>query len=296
MLPFLEHAADNAIHTVSEILQALANHFNLNEDERNELLPSGFPVFSQRIWWAKSELVKAGLLESTRRGSFRITPRGIEVLQQKPDKITYKSLHQHKRQQTPEHEARKRKNYRLSCDPSVQLKLAEHNADIQRSYLKIRKALAYRLLNEVKACKHRCFVALVMDLLTKMGYGGSLQNAGKVIDKSNDGGIDGLINENMPDHKRIYLQAIQCGSRTVEQPDVQAFMEKYISSRAEKGVFITMSSFSDDAHEYIKYVEKSILFISGYQFALLMIEHDIGVTTVATYAIKKVDTDYFEEE
>jgi len=161
-------------------------------------------------------------------------------------------------------------------------------------YKQFRAALADEVLTKVKTCSPRFFERLVVELLVKMGYGGSVEEAARVVGKSGDGGIDGIINEDKLGLDVVYIQAKRWEG-TVGRPVVQAFAGSLEGVRARKGVMITTSSYSNDAEEYVQRIEKKIILINGSRLAQLMIDHDIGVSTVTTYTIKRLDSDYFEE-
>ncbi|MBC6937830.1 MAG: hypothetical protein DWB42_18655 [Chloroflexi bacterium] len=165
---------------------------------------------------------------------------------------------------------------------------------LEASYQDLRTDLAKELLERVKACSPRFFEKLVVDLLLAMGYGGSRKDAGAAIGQSGDGGIDGIIKEDRLGLDIVYVQAKRWDG-TVGRPVVQAFAGSLEGFRARKGVFITTSTFSKDAREYVERIEKKIVLIDGEQLAQFMIDYGIGVTEVATYTVKKADQDYFGE-
>ena len=154
--------------------------------------------------------------------------------------------------------------------------------------------MADDLLEKNKASSPKFFEKLVIDLLFQMGYGGSKEDA-QAVGKSGDGGIDGKIKEDKLGLDTIYVQAKKWDG-TVGRPAVQAFAGSLEGQRARKGIFITTSNFSQDAKDYIKQIEKKIVLIGGEQLSGLMIDHDIGVTEVSKYIVKRIDSDYFEEE
>ena len=292
MLPLLELLQDRAEHSFREVTDALAEHFGLTDDDRNELLPSGQQSrLTSRVSWARTYLLKAGLLESTGRAKFRITDRGVQVLRDRPSEITPKYL-----QRFPEflefHPTR-----RNDGEPEAEIPDNEQTPEetLELAYQSLRRELSSELLRRVKTCSPKFFETLVIDLLLAMGYGGSRQDAGQAVGQSGDGGIDGVIKEDRLGLDIMYIQAKRWDS-VVGSPVVQAFTGSLEGQRARKGVLITTSSFSTAAREYVNKIEKKIVLIDGEQLAEYMIDYGIGVTQVATYVVKKVDTDYFADE
>ena len=293
MLPLLKHLADGDTKSTSETFEALANEFNLTDEEQKELLPSGQqPLFSNRIAWAKAYLKKAGLIESPKRGFYKITPLGEQALKQKPEKIDNHFLTQfgqfnkfYKKQSTKIEE--------IEEDISNDKTPEEY---LEYGYQKIRNDLAIEILNHIRQCTPAFFEKLVVELLVKMGYGGSRSEAGKTIGKSGDGGIDGIIKEDRLGLDIIYIQAKKWDNAPISRPEIQKFAGALQGQRAKKGIFITTSNFTKNAIEYASMIESKIVLIDGEQLAKYMIDFDIGVSKIATYEIKKIDTDYFIEE
>ncbi|GAX90740.1 restriction endonuclease [Effusibacillus lacus] len=296
MLPFLKKLADRKEHSLSEIFDILAEEFHLTPDDRNELLPSGRQSkFENRVGWARTYMKKAGLLESTARAKFRITSRGLEVLAENPPYINVKYLERFPEflefrntasQSTVENIEKNEKNTEYGQTPEEVL---------ESSYLDLRRELAQELLERVKKCSPTFFERLVVDLLVAMGYGGSKVDAGQAIGRSGDEGIDGIIKEDKLGLDVVYIQAKRWEA-TVGRPIVQAFAGSLEGQRARKGVLITTSNFSQDAKEYVSRIEKKIVLINGEQLAQLMIDHDIGVSEISRYIVKKIDLDYFGDE
>jgi restriction system protein len=166
---------------------------------------------------------------------------------------------------------------------------------LDASYQKIRSALAQELLLKIKASPPVFFERLVVELLVKMGYGGSLKDAGKATRLTNDEGIDGIIKEDKLGLDFIYIQAKRWNQQPVGRPDIQSFVGALDGQRANKGIFITTSRFADTALEYVKTITKKVILIDGEELANYMIDYGLGVSTFATYDLKKVDHDYFGE-
>ena len=297
MLPLLRYAGDGQEHRFRDAVENLALEFQLSADERSELLPSGTaPLFDNRVGWARTYLKQAGLVESPKRGVLRITERGMGVLQTSPPRIDAKFLDQF--------EALREFRSKRSDDtasPQV-VPQQEVGSDVNTpedqlaiAYRRLRQSLEADLLGQVKASAPAFFERLVIDLLVAMGYGGSRQDAGRAIGKSGDGGIDGIIKEDKLGLDVIYVQAKRWES-TVGRPEVQKFAGALQGHRASKGVFITTSTYSKEALDYVGVINSQIILVDGQQLATLMIDHNAGVSTVGMYELKKIDTDYFEGE
>jgi restriction system protein len=293
MLPLMRHCQDGQEHSISDTVDALATHFKLTDEERKALLPSGVQeVFRNRVAWAKSHLKMAGLLANPRRGIYQITARGKEVLAKSPTGINLRFLHQF-----PEYQAF-RATHRQRTE-EVEETEANHGSTpeeaLETAYAKIRDDLAADILQRLKTCSPSFFERLVVEVIVKMGYGGSRQDAGKAIGKSGDGGIDGMIKEDKLGLDAIYIQAKRW-ENTVGRPEIQKFVGALTGQRAKKGLFITTADFSADAQDYVSRIDTKIVLIDGETLAQLMIDQSVGVTTIATYDLKKIDTDYFTEE
>jgi restriction system protein len=292
MLPLLKLTKSKKDYSLRQSHDDLAKEFKLTDEELRELLPSGKqPVFLNRVGWAKTYLVKAAILESTGRGTFRITPRGLEILKSPPKLINANYL-----KQFEEFAEFKEKS---SQDILTQHEHHEQSDEtpeetLEKSYQIIKLELANDLLNQVKKATPFFFEQIVVDLLVAMGYGGSHKDAGKALQKSHDSGIDGIIKEDKLGLDVIYIQAKRW-ENTVGRPEIQAFAGSLEGYRAKKGVFITTSDFSKQAYDYIQRIEKKIILIDGNMLTELMIDHNVGVSEVERYILKKIDTDYFEE-
>ncbi len=293
MLPLLQFLADKQEHSFQETVDVISREFHLSEEELRELLPSGKqPIFANRVGWARTYMKKAGLLESTKRGSFRITDRGLKVLSQKPTKINVKFLRQFP--EFIEFQA-------IKHEKGEEQKEAEEEKDktpeelLETAYQQLNDQLVSDLLKQIKEIPPALFEKIVVELLVAMGYGGTLRDAGQAIGKSGDEGIDGVIKEDRLGLDAIYLQAKKW-ENTVGRPEIQKFAGALQGQRAKKGIFITTSSFSKEAYDYTSRIDTKIVLIDGEQLARLMIDHNIGVTSVSKYEIKKVDSDYFSEE
>jgi restriction system protein len=295
MLPLLVFMSDGAEHGLAEVIESLGDRLGLSPEEKKELLPSeSEPRFDNRVRWAAFYLRKAGLLERTGRGKIRITLRGQQILQTKPQKIDVNFLKQFSEFIEFKQAARK-----ADSEDSVAILNEEEEETpeetLEESYQNLRGTLAEELLDRVKKCPPKFFEKLVVDLLVSMGYGGSRKDAGQAVGQSGDDGIDGIIKEDKLGLDVVYLQAKRWEA-TVGRPVVQAFAGSLEGQRARKGVLITTSQFSQEAKDYVNRIEKKIILIGGQELAQLMIDHGIGVTEVRTYSVRKMDLDYFGEE
>jgi restriction system protein len=290
MEPLMRLSADEAEHTVREAVEVLSQVFGLEDSEVAELLSSGTPVFASRVGWAATYLRKAGLLESTRRGYFRITARGKLALAEGGAEINTEYLRRY-----PEFVAFQS---RKSGDDSRSLTTVSADERqtpedaIEAAYQSLRTELAEELIQQIMSCSPVFFERLVVDLLVRMGYGGTRKDAGQAIGKSGDGGIDGIINEDRLGLDVVYIQAKRWEG-TVGRPEIQRFVGALQGQRARKGIFITTSSFSAEAREYAAFVDTKVVLIDGESLATFMMDAGVGVASVATYDLKRVDLDYF---
>jgi len=294
MLPLLKFASDGKEHSQSEASEALSHHFSITEPERREMLPSGRQTrFNNRVAWANVYLRKSGFLESTRRGRFKITDRGQEILRSNPARIDVKFLMKNGDAEFREFHRPSRPDGNHE-EPSIETVRTPREI-MDAGYQEMRRDLSQEIIKRIKSSSPRFFEHLVVELLVAMGYGGSRKDAGEAVGQSGDGGVDGIIKEDRLGLDVIYLQAKRWEG-TVGRPIVQAFAGSLEGHRARKGVLITTSQFSPDALDYVTRIEKKIVLIDGDELAKLMIDYGIGVAADATYEIKRLDTDYFEEE
>jgi restriction system protein len=299
MLPVLCAVADGQEYRFRNVVETLAAEYELTDEERNILLPSGTaPLFDNRVGWARTYLKQAGVVESRKRGYFNITERGKALLAQGPVRIDNSTLDQY-----PEFVAfRQKKTSEVQAaamsvsTPGVtvsEVGEATPEESFAQAYQRLRTNLEAELLDQVKSSTPSFFERLVIDLLVAMGYGGSRQDAGSVIGRSGDGGIDGTIKEDKLGLDVIYVQAKRWED-TVGRPEIQKFAGALQGQRATKGVFITTSAFTREAKEYAGVISSKIILVDGDQLVKLMVDHNVGVSTISTFHIKKVDSDYFE--
>lgn len=293
--PLLEIAADGKEHSSKEAREKIALKFNLAENDLNELLPSGIQTkYENRVAWAKSYFVQAKVLSSPRRGYFQITDRGKELLAKKHEKIDVKILNQY-----PEfvefHTPVKQERIDETEEQTHLPALETPEEILQHAYHNIRNELASEILNRIKINSPKFFENLVVDMMVAMGYGGSRIDAGKSIGHAGDEGIDGIIKEDRLGLDVIYIQAKRWEG-TVGRPEIQKFVGALHGKRAQKGVFITTGRFSDDAIDYAQNIGSKIILIDGRTLAEYMIDFNLGVSAIAKYEIKRIDSDYFSEE
>lgn len=293
MLPLLKAAQDGAEHTMRSTVERLAVEFRLTQEEQTELLPSGQQaIFTNRVAWARFYLKKAGLIDSPRRGSLKITERGLSVLKTPPITIDNKFLDQY--QEFKEFRESSKSPQAEGTDTSTEEELQTPEENLEQAHQRIRSELAQEILQKILGCSPAFFEYLVVELLVKMGYGGSRKDAGERVGQSGDGGIDGIIKEDRLGLDTIYIQAKRWQG-TVGRPEIQKFVGALSGQRAKKGVFISTSRFTAEATEYVSLIETKVVLIDGEKLASLMMDFDVGVSTQATYVIKKIDSDYFEE-
>ncbi|MBD1398421.1 restriction endonuclease [Pontibacter sp. JH31] len=299
MLPLLKFSSNYEEHSSKDATAYLANYFKLTEEEKNEVIPSGKePIIRNRTGWAITYFKKALLLEATKRAHFKITQRGLEVLSTKPDKLCNNYLTrfpEFREFKSIDNSPRNNGELVTVLDEEDNGKTPEETMDL--AYLAIRKALAQELLNKIQSLPPSFFEKLVVELLVKMGYGGSLRDAGRALGKSGDGGIDGIIKEDKLGLDVIYIQAKRWNSNNpVGRPDVQGFVGALAGHGAKKGVFITTSRFTPDAKAYTPRNETKIVLIDGEQLSQYMIDYNLGVATESIYEVKRIDIDYFGDE
>lgn len=295
MLPLLKVLADGREHSFRDLLGALAKEFHLTDEEQQQYLTGRRrPVFINRMAWATTYLKKAWLINRPRSGYFQIMERGQEVLKTSPKLIDMKFL-----EQFPEYVACKESPDQLEARQQITSPTLAQNETpeelIESGARTIRSALADELLQRIKGCSPAFFERLVVELLVKMGYGGTRQDAGRAIGRSGDEGIDGVIHEDRLGLDVIYLQAKRWDG-VVGRPEIQKFVGALQGQRAKKGVFITTSDFTKEAIEYVRNIDNKVVLINGSFLANLMIDHNVGVSLAATYEIKRIDSDYFAEE
>lgn len=271
--------------------EAMVNEFQLTDEERAELLPSGSSfVIANRVGWAMTFLTKAGLIKKVEKFTYQATEAAEPFLKKYPNSFSDKDLKSIKG-----YEAAWEKN--IAKEPkeiSTTVSTATPEDLIGNAINQLSDTLRTDLLEQLLAVDPFRFEQIVIDLLFGMGYGGSREEAAKVTKKTGDEGIDGIINEDRLGLDVIYVQAKRW-KNAVGRPDVQGFVGALAGKQAQKGVFITTSSFTADAIQFARGLSQKVILIDGTRLADLMIEHDIGVSTTRTISLKRIDTDYFEE-
>lgn len=295
MRPLLQFASDGQQHTLAEAATWLAKHFDLTPEELAEFLPSGSqPVFINRVGWAKSYLKKAGMLSYPARARFKIEDRGLMALAEGPANVNLAYL-----RTFPDFEryysAYTSKPIRATPQSDVSPNELDPKESIEKAVNALRETLADDILRELKGTEPSVFERIVIDVLLAMGYGGNRLEAGKALGKSGDEGVDGVIKEDQLGLDSIYIQAKRWG-RVVGRPEVQGFFGALAGQKAGKGIFLTTSEFSREAKDYVGHVDKRIVLIDGKTLAQMMIEHGVGVTTVSTYLVQRIDHDFFANE
>lgn len=293
MLPLLEIAGDGDDHYIHDATTQLGKYFNLSEEQKAELLTSGTqPVFFNRVGWARTYLKKAGLLNYPKRGYFKITPQGLQVLRKKPLKIDVKYLEQFPEYIEFRNLSRSVKHNNGKTETQEELTPEEA---LEEAFQKIRDDLATELLEYISKSTSRFFEKLVVELLFSMGYGGSRREAARAVGQSGDEGIDGIIDEDRLGLDSIYIQAKKWkDENSVGRPEIQKFIGALHGQRAKKGIFITTARFTEDAKNYVKYIDTKVVLIDGKRLADLMIDFNVGVVNRTKYEIKGIDSEYFE--
>ncbi|MDD5370568.1 MAG: restriction endonuclease [Anaerolineaceae bacterium] len=290
MLPLLQHMGDGIEHSNQEITNCLAQEFKLSQGELDELLPSGKQsTFYNRAGWARTYLAKSGLIRMTKKPFYQITERGKAALQQKPARIDIAFLKQY-----PEFVEFRERKEKEPTPPKVIGPIDPRTPEeiFEDAYQEIRENLILDALSNVKNCSPSFFERLVVELLVKMGYGGSQKEAARAVGKSGDGGIDGIIDEDRLGLDAVYIQAKRWEG-VVSRPEIQKFVGALMGRKARKGIFITTSTFSSEAIKFVATIDYKIVLIDGKRLAEFTVDYDIGVTVVSTYMLKKIDTDYF---
>ncbi|NQZ54389.1 MAG: restriction endonuclease [Piscirickettsiaceae bacterium] len=295
MRPLLSSLKDGEVHHFNEAYEDVCKHFDVSDDEKRQLLPSGKQtVVKNRCGWARTYMKKAGLLLDPKRSHVQITEHGLQVLKDQPEYFNVKYL----KEISPEFvEFHKAKPKVVSTEQ--QLNESEDATDplerLENAHLEIQSSLTSELLQLVKDQDPIFLENLVVQLMHAMGYGGWSKESGETTQYTADGGVDGFINDDPLGLDTIYLQAKRYTDNAIGRPDLQAFVGALEMKRARKGVFITTSRFSKDALDYIEMIEKKVVLIDGEKLASLMVEHNLGVATKETYRVKAIDTDFFDD-
>lgn len=294
--PLLEYMRDGQPRTTAELEDTLARRFSLTDEERLERLSSGALTFCNRIAWARTYLKKAGLVTSPKRGIAQITPEGKAAVDDAGLQIdndflaTFPSFAEFQKGGQTATNAENRPTSTAGDEDSPQ-------DSLDRAYTRIRQTLAEDVLAEIMRQTPTFFEQLVVRLLQVMGYGGSLENAGTVTRASGDEGIDGIVKQDKLGFDQIYIQAKRWDpTACVGRPDIQKFVGALAGQGATRGLFVTTAKFSEEAHAYArKQHTTKIVLVDGQTLAELMIDHNLGVTPIARYEIKRIDSDFFTD-
>jgi len=298
MLPVLRQLAAGDEQAPADIRESVASSLGLTQQDLSELLPSGRQTtFANRVAWALGYLKQAGLLESPRRGAYRLTDRGRAALEDGLSRIDISYLMRFPEFvafRTPPTGDRPQVEGAPGA-PAAETATLTPDEQMRLGYTRLRNSLAAQLLERVRNVTPKFFEELVVDLLVAMGYGGSREDAASVVGRSGDEGIDGIIKEDRLGLDAIYVQAKRWKD-SVGRPDIQRFAGALQGQRARKGVFITTSAFTPDARAYATNLQTTIVLIDGKELAELMLDHGVGVSVADTFRVLKLDEDYFAED
>ncbi|AKV55316.1 Mrr restriction system protein [Bifidobacterium actinocoloniiforme DSM 22766] len=282
---------------VHELRHKVTTLCALSDSQKTAKLSSGQPVAENRITWAVSYLNRVDAIERPSRGQYRITEIGHTLLKQYPVAITEKDLRALAKPddnwwvrkgatEIIEDTAVPKANRLSDCTALDPIEMIEEGVE------RINSDVAAELLSMIQSREPAFFEYVVMDLLIAMGYGGT-HGKGTVTRLTNDGGIDGIIDQDALGLSKIYIQAKRYGStNSVHRPEVQSFVGA-LSGKADGGLFITTSSFSSGAVQYAQEVPSRIILIDGKRLTQLMIAYGIGVETKETVKVVRIDEDYF---
>jgi restriction system protein len=295
MRPVLLAVGDGEAKPLADVREAVKDFFQLSDTERKERLPSGHQtVINNRAGWARTYLNKAGLLTIPQRGMVQITERGLDAIQNGPDRISVAWL-----KQFPEfhdfHKQKPKPAPSSSEDEVDAVDEATPDEQLASAHQSLMENLADDVLESTRKASPSFFEKLVVDLMISMGYGGSRREAGQATQTTNDDGIDGIIKEDKLGLDTIYLQAKRW-TNTVHRPEIDKFIGALTRQRARKGVFLTTSDFSAGAREATAGLDMKVVLIDGRELAQLMIENNLGVNVKEVFEVKHVDIDYFIEE
>jgi restriction system protein len=296
-LPFLQLLSDGRAHKMRDVEKHVADYFNLSPADRQETIPSGkFTKLSNRVGWARTHLKFAGLIEMVTWGEYKITARGSEVAKNPPPRLDLKFLDTipehhtwfHAKTTTPQRSAGA-----IGSEEILDAASTPYER-IDAAFKELNETLSSEVRTRLATVDPFRFEQIVLDLLVKMGYGGSKDEAAQVTQRTGDHGIDGVINEDRLGLDVIYVQAKRW-QNNIGRPEIQNFVGALAGKKASKGIFITTSDFHDNARDYAAGLHQKVILVDGTRLAELMIEHNIGVAPEQSYVVKKIDSDYFEE-
>lgn len=297
-LPCLQCLSDGNIHSQESLRRHIINFFKLSQAEATALIKSGKKTqVSDRVSWTISYFLQAGFIDSPKRGTYKINDFGRKFLLEHKDGFDKTDLLQipsfakfaTRRTEKPTNDVKHSNADENKSEDRTPTDI------IDDAFCQINSALAKDLLTKILEMSPSFFEKLVVELLVKMGYGGSFEDAASVTQYSHDEGIDGVIKEDKLGLDTIYIQAKRWDKGTVGRKEIQAFVGAINMKHASKGVFITTSTFTEEAKKCVKDVQSKIVLIDGAQLCKYMIEYNLGVSTRQVYEIKQIDSDYFEE-
>jgi restriction system protein len=293
MLPILEFIGKNDDVSMKILKEGMIKRFNITNEEQEQKTSNGKQfTYYNRIAWAISYLRMAGLIFYPQKGIYKISDQGKNVLKNPPDKISITYLKQFDGFTKNRYPVKTKK---ANIDDTEQ-EITEKTPDelFELSYTQIVNNLKEQLKQKINECNSYFFEQIVLDLLLKMGYGGSENDSGELTQKSNDEGIDGIIKEDKLGLDKIYIQAKKW-EKSVGRPEIQKFVGALHGKRAKKGVFITTSEFSKDAYDYANNLDVAVILIDGEKLSQYMVENELGISLKHNYKIYSIDNDYFEE-
>lgn len=293
MLPVLTALADSKPHSIREVSEAAAKAMGVSEEDRQERLPSGNQTkWANRIAWVGTHFNFAGLITRPARAQMQITERGLKVLKENAKRVDLKVLQQFSDYQNARR--RKKEDGETAADLDDE-PVTPPLETLEKSYDELRKALCVELLELIKSKPPIFFERLVLQLMQRLGYGRLIEGSAEHLGGSGDGGVDGLIKEDKLGLSEIYMQAKRWDT-PVGSKNVREFLGALDQAGAKKGVFITTSTFTKDAKAPLGKTDKKISLIDGQMLAELMIDHDLGVSLDKSFHVKKIDSDFFEED
>lgn len=295
MLPVLVAASDTEVR-IGDVVERLALQLHLTPEERAQLLPSGKQaLFANRVHWAKTYLNKAGLVEITRRGHFKITERGKKVLEANPARIDNPLLNQFEEFQNFVSGSQRDTNDQRVTPSPINNQTNTPDEIMRAAHREIDLSLAQDLLDRVRHAPPDFFERLIVNLLLSMGFGGSVSDAGRALGRSGDDGVDGVIDQDALGLDRVYVQAKRYAQgNNIGSGAIRDFFGSLDRHKAAKGLFVTTSGFSPAAIDTAQFLSKRIVLIDGEQLAKLMIRYNVGCRVEETLEIKKIDEDYFD--
>ena len=295
MLPVLRAASKSEVR-IGDLVETLADELNLTSDDRSQLLPSGKQsLFANRVHWAKTYLNKAGMIEITRRGYFKISERGVSVLKSNPDRIDNRFLVRFEEfQNFVKVSSNNEKELQSTGYLSIEDQIKTPDEIMREAHGEISLSLAQDLLGRICRATPEFFERLIVNLLLSMGYGGSVTDAGRSLGGTGDGGVDGVIDQDALGLDRVYVQAKRYApGNNVGSGAIRDFFGSLDRHKASKGLFVTTSDFSSSAIETAQFLSKRIVLINGAQLARLMISYNVGCRVEESFEIKRIDEDFF---